>query len=400
MVLSLLKVGAKTTKFAAAPTAATRQAFGDDPRPSSEVVLAEKSATDDQNPEATGIPTEGDLVARDYRYPLSGSSNAPAKIVFTAHKIKPFFNLDEYVDTPSSVQRETQTNLEEVESVAQKTSEETEPSEAEREKGIIEGVTSNTKAFFKSYENTNADNPVGSVTLPMFRGLQYQDGVQYNIVDVGILGAAGDIGQVSTDDGRLMGATKALGSQFAAKAIGGLSVAGASAAASSLLGTGAFGGAIVGGVAGGNIADQAGAVAKSATRVSMAPNERTLFERVNMRSFAFVFKMIAKNREESREIKNIIKFFRHEVYPEAIRITEGGLPFAYEFPNVFSIDIKNKVGNNPGFNIQRCYLESVNTTFNQQATGLYEGEEFIEVDVSLNFRELSAMDKTKVRQGF
>lgn len=393
MVLSLLST-------AATAAAATRRAFDDDPRPSSEVVLAEKSTTDDQNPEATGIPTEGDLVARDYRYPLSGSSNAPAKIVFTAHKIKPFFNLDEYVDTPSSVQRETQTNLEEVESVAQKTSEETEPSEAEREKGIIEGVTSNTKAFFKSYENTNANNPVGSVTLPMFRGLQYQDGVQYNIVDVGILGAAGDIGQVSTDDGRLMGATKALGSQFAAKAIGGLSVAGAGAAASSLLGTGAFGGAIVGGVAGGNIADQAGAVAKSATRVSMAPNERTLFERVNMRSFAFVFKMIAKNREESREIKNIIKFFRHEVYPEAIRITEGGLPFAYEFPNVFSIDIKNKVGNNPGFNIQRCYLESVNTTFNQQATGLYEGEEFIEVDVSLNFRELSAMDKTKVRQGF
>ena len=393
MVLSLLST-------AATAAAATRRAFDDDPRPSSEVVLAEKSTTDDQNPEATGIPTEGDLVARDYRYPLSGSSNAPAKIVFTAHKIKPFFNLDEYVDTPSSVQRETQTNLEEVESVAQKTSEETEPSEAEREKGIIEGVTSNTKAFFKSYENTNADNPVGSVTLPMFRGLQYQDGVQYNIVDVGILGAAGDIGQVSTDDGRLMGATKALGSQFAAKAIGGLSAAGAGAAASKLLGTGAFGGAIVGGVAGGNIADQAGAIAKSATRVSMAPNERTLFERVNMRSFAFVFKMIAKNREESREIKNIIKFFRHEAYPEAIRITEGGLPFAYEFPNVFSIDIKNKVGNNPGFNIQRCYLESVNTTFNQQATGLYEGEEFIEVDVSLNFRELSAMDKTKVRQGF
>ena len=388
MVLSLLTKTAKFATRAAAPTAVA------------EVVLAEKSTTDDQNPEATGIPTEGDLVARDYRYPLSGSSNAPAKIVFTAHKIKPFFNLDEYVDTPSSVQQETQTNLEEVESVAQKTSEETEPSEAEREKGIVEGITSNTKAFFKSYENTNADNPVGSVTLPMFRGLQYQDGVQYNIVDVGILGAAGDIGQVSTDDGRLMGATKALGSQFAAKAIGGLAAAGAGAAASSLLGEGIFGGAIVGSVAGGNIADQAGAVAKSATRVSMAPNERTLFERVNMRSFAFVFKMIAKNREESREIKNIIKFFRHEVYPEAIRITEGGLPFAYEFPNVFSIDIKNKVGNNPGFNIQRCYLESVNTTFNQQATGLYEGEEFIEVDVSLNFRELSAMDKTKVRQGF
>lgn len=394
MVLSLLST-------AATAAAATRRAFDDDPRPSSEVVLAEKSTTDDQNPEATGIPTEGDLVARDYRYPLSGSSNAPAKIVFTAHKVKPFFNLDEYVDTPSSVQRETQTNLEEVESVAQKTSEETEPSEAEREKGIIEGITSNTKAFFKSYENTNANNPVGSVTLPMFRGLQYQDGVQYNIVDVGILGAAGDIGQVSTDDGRLMGTATAVGSQFAAKALPGLAAAGTGAVVSSFFGkNNALSGAIVGGVAGSNIADQAGAVAKSATRVSMAPNERTLFERVNMRSFAFVFKMIAKNREESREIKNIIKFFRHEVYPEAIRITEGGLPFAYEFPNVFSIDIKNKVGNNPGFNIQRCYLESVNTTFNQQATGLYEGEEFIEVDVSLNFRELSAMDKTKVRQGF
>ena len=79
-------------------------------------------------------------------------------------------------------------------------------------------------------------------------------------------------------------------------------------------GTGA--GALLGAVGGGNISDQTGAIAKTATRVSVAPNERTLFERVKMRQFGFTFRMIARNEMEQQEIKNIIRFFRTEVYPE------------------------------------------------------------------------------------
>ena len=159
------------------------------------------------------------------------------------------------------------------------------------------------------------------------------------------------------------------------------------------------GGALLGGVAGGNASAATGAIAQAATRVATAPNERTLFERVKMRSFGFGFTMIARDADESREIKNILKFFRSEVYPEAITIVDGGAPFAYEFPNVFQIDIKNRDGSNPGFNIQRCYLENVDTTFNGTSSGMYNGNEFVEVQVMLQFREISAMHKGKVSKG-
>jgi len=357
-----------------------------------ENVIGEFRETEDDVVDAVSESKETAERARNYQYPVTGLSDAPARLIFTAHKIDPAFSLDKVVDTPIPNDRKTKVsqNAEEREQAAK-------IQEAE-EAGFLSGVLQNTRNFVNaSYENTNANNPQGTVTLPLYKGLQYQDGVTYNVVDLGALGVAQDVGRITDPSGKLGGAAKALAAQAAAKAVGGLASVGTLALASKALGTGAFGGALTGAVVGGNIADQAGAAAKAASRVSMAPNERTLFERVNMRTFAFTFKMIARNEREAAEVKNIVKFFRQEVYPEAIRLTEGGAPFAYEFPNVFTIDIKNKSGYNPGFNIGRCYLESVNTTFNSTATGLYNGEEFVEVDISLNFREITVLDKSKVR---
>lgn len=357
-----------------------------------EKVIGEFRESEDDVVDAVSESKETAERARNYQYPVTGLSDAPARLIFTAHKIEPFFNLDKLVDTPIPNDRKTKVSLN-----AEEREQAAKIREAE-EQGFLEGVLQNTRSFANaSFENTNANNPQGTVTLPLYKGLQYQDGVTYNVVDVGVLGVAQDIGRITDADGNIGGAAKGLAAQAAAKAAGGLSTVGIGAAATKVLGGGAFGGALIGAVAGGNVIDQAGAVAKGATRVSMAPNERTLFERVNMRTFAFTFKMIARNEREAAEVKNIVKFFRQEVYPEAIRITEGGAPFAYEFPNVFTIDIKNKSGYNPGFNIGRCYLESVNTVFNSTATGLYNGEEFVEVDISLNFREITVLDKSKVR---
>ena len=335
--------------------------------------------------------------ARNYQYPVTGLSDAPARLIFTAHKVEPFFNLDNLVDNPRPNDRKvtSQNNSQETDNVFKKY---VDPAiDTTVAVGGFFGDVFSTKMALSSYENKNGNNPQGTVTLPLYKGLQYQDGVTYNVVDVGTLGAAGDFGRITTPDGNIAGPAKALAAQAAAKVAGGIVAPAVGGGVSKLFGGGATGGALAGALAGGNLVDQAGAITKSATRVSVAPNERTLFERVNMRTFAFTFKMIARNERESTEVKNIVKFFRQEVYPEAIRITEGGAPFAYQFPNVFTIDIKNKSGYNPGFNIGRCYLESVNTVFNSTSSGLYNGEEFVEVDITLNFREITVLDKSKVR---
>ena len=112
--------------------------------------------------------------------------------------------------------------------------------------------------------------------------------------------------------------------------------------------------------------------------------------------------MIAKSEKESLEIKKIIQFFRREVYPESNNV-DGTIPFAYTFPNIFEINILDGKQKNPGFDVQRCYLQSVQTNFNQTSTGMFEGKNrnyFIEVDMTLNFIEFATLDKNKVREGF
>jgi hypothetical protein len=76
------------------------------------------------------------------------------------------------------------------------------------------------------------------------------------------------------------------------------------------------------------------------------------------------------------------------------------VPLGYKFPNMFEIDIKNRFGENPAFKIQRCYLRDIQTSFNATAAGMHTDGQFIEVDISLSFQEIVALDKAKVREGY
>ena len=246
-----------------------------------------------------------------------------------------------------------------------------------------------------SYENYERGELVGKVTLPLQRALQYNDRANYNQgatnFGQGVAGAAASL--ISGASGDIKAGTGGLLSQLLARATG----IGAGAAIGSVAGM-----AGLGALAGGLGIDPLANFAKEATRVTLNPNIRTLFEGVPIRAFSFPFRMVAKSEKEAIEIKKIVKFFRGEVYPEAVDAKD--LPFSYKFPNVFDIQIKDTVGNNPAFDIQRCYLNSVSTTFNQTATGMYKGAEnnyFIEVDITLEFIEVATMDKGKVeKEGF
>lgn len=251
-----------------------------------------------------------------------------------------------------------------------------------------------------SYENYKKGKLVGTVTLPLQRGLMYNDASTYNQgatnFGQGIIGAAGSL--ISGENGELNQASGGLLSQVLSRVVGAGAVA-ALAKPAGMAGLGALAGAIG--------AEPLANFAKEASRVTLNPNLRTLFEGVQIRSFPMAFRMVAKSEQEAREVKNIVKFLRAEVYPETsdVTLSDGTttLPFGYKFPNVFDIQIKDASGSNPAFNIQRCYLNSVTTTFNQTATGMYKGAEnnyFIEVDLQLEFVEVMTMDKGKVEGGF
>lgn len=345
------------------------------------VEIARRTASTEENDTPNEVAKIDKARTRKYQYPLSGLSTAPARITFAVFKIEPAFPLDEVPPNEENRQEEQEAVAEDEEYTSLLTD--------------IKQAASAVGGFLQTYKNENGGTRLGSVTLPLQKSLTFADGVTYNEAELGLIGALPDVGEISADNGRLGGAAKALGSQLAAKAAG--LTLGATFGAVAAKGPGF----LVGAVAADGLGDQAAAAAKSASRVTLAPNQRTQFDRVNLRTFSFTFKMIARNRPEQKEIKNIVQFFREELYPEAIKITDDGLPFAYEFPNVFEIRIENKNKQEPAPRIQRCYLESVQTVYNATASGMYDGEEFVEVDIALSFKEITALDKSKVRdQGF
>lgn len=260
--------------------------------------------------------------------------------------------------------------------------------------GSVSTIAKNA-ATLTSYESYTKGKLVGTVTLPLQRGLMYNDVSTYNQgatnFGQGIIGAAGSL--ISGENGELNQASGGLLSQVLSRVVG-AGAAAALAKPAGMVGLGAVAGAIG--------AEPLANFAKEASRVTLNPNLRTLFEGVQIRSFPMAFRMVAKSEQEAKEVKNIVKFLRREVYPE-ITNSSPDIPFGYKFPNVFDIQIKDTKGENPAFKIQRCYLNSVTTTFNQTATGMYKGAEnnyFIEVDLQLEFIEVMTMDKGKVKDGF
>lgn len=98
---------------------------------------------------------------------------------------------------------------------------------------------------------------------------------------------------------------------------------------------------------------------RSNLRYTTNPHQRSMFERVNLRSFSFPFEFVPSNAEEARQAQEIINFFREIAYPQAsgvtgsIQLDEEGAPgenrvqremanindLVYKFPSMVQVDI-------------------------------------------------------------
>ena len=356
-----------------------------------EVVLHDETI----KPAPTTTDVKTTTKVREYRYPLSmptGGIKFPGSITFTAYEIKGLDITGKIGDLFSSLARNVY-RKDGDETTADK---ETDPKVIEQQKKDLAEVST----ALQTYENLSGGVKQGSVILPLQRDLRFSDNVAYETANLGVLGGGletalggkNPFAGATKGDGSFMTAATAIAAQAVAKRSGTI----LGAIAGDRFGKSALGGAVLGSGA----TEALGDAVKSATRIASTPNQRTLFKEVSLRQFAFTFKMIATSAAEADQIKNIVKFFRQELYPEKITLGENKVPIGYKFPNVFQIDVKNQFGRDAAHKIQRCYLRDVQTSYNATGNGLLTDGNFIEVDISLSFQEVSALDKNKVRDEF
>lgn len=229
----------------------------------------------------------------------------------------------------------------------------------------------------------------GKVSLYLPQAVQINDGASYSNVDLGIMGAGG--AAAMAEGANLMPALMdGIGNSASSVVDAMMGRAGnttdiARLAVNRAAGFLPFGEGFKGAVS-------------STTRVSVNPNTRALFKSVPLREFTFTFKMIPTSKEETEQIKGIIKFFRTNLYPEVIDM--GGIPAGFKFPHVFEISLKYAKNKNLATKILPSYIRSFAATYNASGMGFLEGGDFSEVDITMSFIESGTLHKQLVKDGY
>lgn len=311
------------------------------------------------------------LSLKDLEYPLNNPDDYKGRLVFSVME-EPETDLGLLADAAAELSKESIDK--------QKKALNTENSE--------EVAKANTT--FKGFDNlaiTN-DRPLidtgRRVSLYMPVGLQYRDNVQYDNMDLGGMGASAEAGLKSG-----AGAISAMVDNFKSTISSGLSGAANSnvAKVATVRLTSA-------------LPDEVSGAFRSAAGVTTNPNTRVLFKSVGLREFSFAFKFIATSAAEAEEIKEIIKLFRTELYPENINLNLPGgntVSIGYRFPNKFQITVEYD-GEEVATRIKPCYLRDVGVTYNNTAMAMHSDGNFQEIEMTLSFQESRTLNRKDVEQ--
>ena len=244
----------------------------------------------------------------------------------------------------------------------------------------VKGVQSEYTPVTKRKPLTKLNRQV-SLYIPA--GLQFRDNVAYDNMQIGGMGAAAETGLQSGS-----GVVKSLMEQ-AGKTIG-AAMKGAANADIAKLATVKLTS---------RFPDEIAGAFRSAGQVTTNPNTRVLFKEVALREFAFTFKFIATSKKEAEEVKEIIKLFRTELYPENITVPIAGseISVGYRFPNKFQINLEYD-GEEIATRIKPCFLRDVNVTYNNTAMAMHSDGNFQEIEMSLSFQETRTLNRKDVEE--
>jgi len=249
--------------------------------------------------------------------------------------------------------------------------------------GVGRSVTKRIVAPKTTYGKTGS----GMVTLYLPQAITIQDGVQYDTLNLGVIGASALSG-IQNGAGITEATFKSLEE--------------AGRTAQDFLTNRSGMGPTVAGLAAVRLANSSGGektrgVVGSAFGIAVNPNTKALFKSVNLREFSFNFKMIASSEAEANAIEQIVKTFRTELYPESIE--ESGVSLGYYYPNKFAIQMTYGT-HEVATKFLPSNLKAVNVVYNPSSMGWHADGKPSEVDLTLSFGEPRTLSKKDIQAGY
>jgi hypothetical protein len=255
----------------------------------------------------------------------------------------------------------------------------------------------------KSRLATEKRNVVQNIILPIPSSLSVSQQASYADENLGIAGAmaagdlkSGDISSAATSladmvGGAITAATDAFktGDTDAAVSGAGMAMPIVATKAAAALGGGVGGLLALGGTSGGVISG----VSKK-TGLALNPHMAVIFNGVGFRTHSFSYKFIARNQDESDEIKDIINTFKYAMLPS---YEAGKLAFQYpdEFDIVFAEAVQDYM-----YDIGRCVLTDTQVQYNGENIPLFFENVGapVSITLSLSFKETKIHTKERLEK--
>jgi hypothetical protein len=132
------------------------------------------------------------------------------------------------------------------------------------------------------------------------------------------------------------------------------------------------------------------------------PQMQVLFQGLDFRRFQFDFTMTPYSVEEAKMIKDIIFQFKYASAPEINRNgVFGSQGMYFKVPDMFDIQFyyNGKINENV-HKITRCVLENVSVDYAPIGWATYDGGEPVQIKLTLQFKEIEIVDKTRIKEGY
>jgi hypothetical protein len=138
------------------------------------------------------------------------------------------------------------------------------------------------------------------------------------------------------------------------------------------------------------------------------PNMELLFNGVTLRAFKFQFKLTPRDKNEADEIRNIIRFFKSNMSPQAGTLSPDKPTYFLKTPNVFQLTYKKGPDSHPFLHkFKLCALESMSVNYTgENVYATYGDGTPVSMIMDLSFKELEPIyasdysDDTKEGVGY
>ena len=132
--------------------------------------------------------------------------------------------------------------------------------------------------------------------------------------------------------------------------------------------------------------------------LAINPNQQLMFDGIDFRTYQMAFTFTPYTRQEAETVKEIIKKFKYHAAPQ---ITTAGAGMFFIPPSTFDVSFLFNGKTNRNINkVAESVLESVDVNYAPNGWAAHDDGAPVQTTLTLSFREMQLIDKTKIQDGY